>query len=542
MAGRAGRPQFCDTATVVIMTEARNKEKYEHLIVGSTVVESSLDKHLVEHFNAEIILGTINSLDQAVEWLKSTYLYIRMKKNPEHYELLTSNEFDSLDEELLNICHRAFDSMLNIGLIVDTGDGKVGGTGLGRLMSRYYLASATMELLTSNMESLSMGELLEIICQSRELSDVVLRTNERVTLNKLNRNREKKTVKYQLPGKIKTKEMKANILLQASLGCMSVSDVGLSMETPRLMRLASRIATCLVEVVLTDTDKSQNLTLVKNSVLLAKSFNCGIWSDSEFVSKQMEKVGIVLSSSLVSGGYKDIESIANANPRMLELAAKKVPPFGNNMRDWAGQLPQYQLSVVLDNVTMTCVSTRISVSRVNRDKTPRDQVPGQHRWVLVIGAGNSVISVTRGTDALLMSEDFTKHINIKRQGWEEDQLEVSILSVSVAGVDKTVNVTIDKPVDTTQRPKQTLDHKSFLSQFRRECRHSCEDKLLCRHDCCKVPSYSGDKRGNTTPSGDKRVNTVNTAPRAKKPGQQVIDNIKKMKFTFKRPPDVHKNV
>ena len=58
MAGRAGRPQFCDTATVVIMTEESMKRHYERLIGGTQLVESNLQKHLHQHLNAEIILGS----------------------------------------------------------------------------------------------------------------------------------------------------------------------------------------------------------------------------------------------------------------------------------------------------------------------------------------------------------------------------------------------------------------------------------------------------------------------------------------------------
>ena len=58
MAGRAGRPQYCSTATVVIMTEESRKQHYDRLIGGTQLVESSLHKHLHQHLNAEIILGT----------------------------------------------------------------------------------------------------------------------------------------------------------------------------------------------------------------------------------------------------------------------------------------------------------------------------------------------------------------------------------------------------------------------------------------------------------------------------------------------------
>lgn len=33
----------------------------------------------------QITLGTINSIDDAVEWLSYTYLFVRMKRNPQEY-------------------------------------------------------------------------------------------------------------------------------------------------------------------------------------------------------------------------------------------------------------------------------------------------------------------------------------------------------------------------------------------------------------------------------------------------------------------------
>ena len=184
------------------------------------------------------------------------------------------------------------------------------------------------------------------------------RTSERNTLNRLNRNRERKIVKYQLPGKIKNKEMKVNILIQAILGCMQIPDISLNMEAPRLLWLASRIATCLVEVVIHDPKKIKDLTLVKNSLLLAKSLGCGIWADSEMVCKQVDKVGLVLSRLVAEGGYKDVISIAQADPRMLELAARKTPPFGNKLRDWAAKLPRYKIRVEMIDVSRTSVNAR----------------------------------------------------------------------------------------------------------------------------------------------------------------------------------------
>lgn len=45
----------------------------------------SLHSHLVEHLNAEIVLQTISDVNMALDWIRSTLLYIRALKNPAHY-------------------------------------------------------------------------------------------------------------------------------------------------------------------------------------------------------------------------------------------------------------------------------------------------------------------------------------------------------------------------------------------------------------------------------------------------------------------------
>jgi ATP-dependent DNA helicase HFM1/MER3 len=85
MIGRAGRPQFDDSSTAVIMTKRSAKKKYENIMSGTQTIESSLHKHLIEHLNAEIVLRTINDVTVALQWLKSTFLFTRIQKNPKHY-------------------------------------------------------------------------------------------------------------------------------------------------------------------------------------------------------------------------------------------------------------------------------------------------------------------------------------------------------------------------------------------------------------------------------------------------------------------------
>lgn len=104
--------QFDTSATAVIMTKIQTKDKYMKLMNGMEIIESryysseimyfaerlysstrgnsillfpSLHSHLVEHLNAEIVLQTISDVNMALDWIRSSLLYIRALKNPTHY-------------------------------------------------------------------------------------------------------------------------------------------------------------------------------------------------------------------------------------------------------------------------------------------------------------------------------------------------------------------------------------------------------------------------------------------------------------------------
>lgn len=48
-------------------------------------IESQYVRTIPDNLNAEIVLGTVQTLQDAAEWLKYTYLNIRMLRNPQLY-------------------------------------------------------------------------------------------------------------------------------------------------------------------------------------------------------------------------------------------------------------------------------------------------------------------------------------------------------------------------------------------------------------------------------------------------------------------------
>jgi ATP-dependent DNA helicase HFM1/MER3 len=158
MLGRAGRPQFDDSAVAVIMTRQHKVAKYEKMVTGNDILESTLHLNLIDHMNAEIGLGTIRDSLTARKWLTSTFLYVRLKQNPEYYKLDGSRSGQSVDEQLDDICHRDVTLLRECNLIA--GDEYLQSTEFGHAMARYYIHFDSMRTLMGLQPKASISEIV----------------------------------------------------------------------------------------------------------------------------------------------------------------------------------------------------------------------------------------------------------------------------------------------------------------------------------------------------------------------------------------------
>ena len=114
--GRAGRPQFDTSGHGIIITTHNKLSHYLSLLThqkpigtsrngphhptrrgvdgASACTESSFIKALPDHLNAEIVSGTVTSIQEAVQWLSYTYLYIRMLRNSLAYGINTRQRME----------------------------------------------------------------------------------------------------------------------------------------------------------------------------------------------------------------------------------------------------------------------------------------------------------------------------------------------------------------------------------------------------------------------------------------------------------------
>ncbi|KFM00688.1 putative ATP-dependent DNA helicase HFM1, partial [Aptenodytes forsteri] len=549
MIGRAGRPQFDTTATAVIMTRWSTREKYIQMLNSADIIESSLHRHLVEHLNAEIVLHTVTDVTVALEWIRSTFLYIRALKNPAHYGFSSALHKIGIEAKLQELCLKNLNDLSSFDLIRMDEANNFKPTETGRLMAWYYIAFDTVKQFFTIKGTETLNEL--VIQLFKENLHI------KVTLNK---DKEKLTIRFPMEGKIKTREMKINCLIQAQLGCIPIQDFTLTQDTGRIFRSGVRVTRWLSDFL---ASCKNNFSALLNSLILAKCFRCKLWENSLHVSKQLEKIGVSLSNAMVNAGLTSFKKIEGTNARELELILNRHPPFGNQIKESVLHLPKYELAIEqLPKYSDTLAEILVAIKLTNYDQLQTKRTATDFHYVtLVIGdADNQVIFNQKIMDSVLLKTgNWTKKIEVKRALKSED-ISINLISSDYVGLDiqqaytafyltpKTVGskaVTNQKlkaessldmyygsprslpaaKVDTGGRSKQEITYKKYGN---RECNHRCKNKDVCGHDCCKtgVPPNSemnGDSKFSLYLADLRSRNSISSVPPVKRLKMQMLN-------------------
>jgi ATP-dependent DNA helicase HFM1/MER3 len=147
MTGRAGRPGFDTSGTAVIMTDIKSKPTYERMSTGVQIVESQLLKNLVETLNTEVSQNVINTAEEAIDWLKSTFFFSRIRKNSSHYGLIKKSE-EECEKYLMNKCMESLQNLHCLKIIAVSDNGEhIEPKKASHVMSRHLVSFHAMKLI-----------------------------------------------------------------------------------------------------------------------------------------------------------------------------------------------------------------------------------------------------------------------------------------------------------------------------------------------------------------------------------------------------------
>ncbi|KAL3320031.1 hypothetical protein Ciccas_001277 [Cichlidogyrus casuarinus] len=155
MIGRAGRLQFNHNSGVAaIMTTPEMVSYYKQVDSSQHFVESTLHFNLIPYLLWQITFNEFAAQQQLITWLRSTFLSVRLQKNPAHYRL---------DQPLEMLCYTCIKNMQEMDLISANSNLKV--RAKGTMMFKFCLRGSTirsMENLTGLEDILQLIEFLAI--------------------------------------------------------------------------------------------------------------------------------------------------------------------------------------------------------------------------------------------------------------------------------------------------------------------------------------------------------------------------------------------
>lgn len=119
---------------------------------GLTTLESSLHKSLPEHLNSEIVLGAIKDIETARVWLRSTFLFQRIQRNPPYYGITKNNADQSWEKRFDELVEDALATLESNQLLTKDDTGSLNPTAFGNIASRSYVKQASMNVIINLSE------------------------------------------------------------------------------------------------------------------------------------------------------------------------------------------------------------------------------------------------------------------------------------------------------------------------------------------------------------------------------------------------------
>ncbi|KAK6383439.1 putative steryl acetyl hydrolase mug81 [Exophiala oligosperma] len=262
--GRAGRPQFQDSGIGYICTTQDKLQFYLSAVTQQKPIESRFSHRLVDNLNAEISLGTVTTVAEAVTWLGYSYLFVRMRKNPEAYGIDVQEYLDDpqLGQRRRKLIVDAARTLHRSQMIIfNERTDELRSKDVGRIASQYYVLQNSIEIFNTMMRPrASDADVLKIISMSGEFDNIQSRENEAQELRRLRQEAvacqveeakgAPKNSEDEKEQKVIENHAKTNILLQSHISRAKLEDFALVSDLAYVAQNSARICRALFMIAL----------------------------------------------------------------------------------------------------------------------------------------------------------------------------------------------------------------------------------------------------------------------------------------------------
>lgn len=343
MLGRAGRPQYDTKGEGILITNHSELQYYLSLLNQQLPIESQLISKMPDMLNAEIVLGTVQNVRDAVTWLGYTYLYIRMLRQPNLYGISSDEKKQDqlLEQFRANLIHTAAAQLSHCGLLkYDKKTGQFQVTEIGRIASHYYCTHETMLNYNQLLKpTLSEIELFRVFSLSSEFKHITVREEEKLELQKL-----MERVPIPIKESIEEPSAKVNVLLQAYISQLKLEGFALMSDMVFITQSASRLMRAIFEIVL----HRGWAQLADKTLALCKMIDRRMWQSMSPL-RQFRKMPEEIVKKIEKKNFP-WERLYDLGPSEIgELI--RVPKLGKTIHKYVHQFPKLELSTHIQPIT-----------------------------------------------------------------------------------------------------------------------------------------------------------------------------------------------
>uniref|UniRef100_A0A4W3HS74 Activating signal cointegrator 1 complex subunit 3 n=1 Tax=Callorhinchus milii TaxID=7868 RepID=A0A4W3HS74_CALMI len=364
--GRAGRPQFDRFGEGIIITAHDKLSHYLTLLTQQNPIESQFLNHLANNLNAEIALGTVTNVEEAVKWLSYTYLYVRMRANPlvygiNHKAYQMDYGLEKYRTELVIEAGRKLDKARMVRFEERTGYFSI--TDLGRTASHYYIQYNTIETFNELFNAHSTeADIFAVVSKAEEFEQIKVRDEELEELDQLLCNY------CELPaaGGVENAYGKVNILLQTYISHGELDSFSLISDSAYVAQNAARIMRALFEIALRKRWPAMTYRLQN----LCKIIDRRLWGWCNPLRQFSVLPGHVLAK---------LEEKKLTIDKMKDMRKDEIGHMlhhvniGLKVKQCVHQIPSISLEVAIQPITRTVLRVRLTITP---DFKWHDQVHG----------------------------------------------------------------------------------------------------------------------------------------------------------------------
>lgn len=539
MAGRAGRPQFESTGKSVVMTSTKDAPRYVTRSLASTVLESRLESCLSEHLVAEVYLGTIKNISDAVTWFSFTFMYMRYLANPDHYQQVRKYLHSGFSDAI-HAFITAHLAVLVTTTLISFESGSYSCTDFGNIMVRHSIQYNTMINMLELNSPLSMLDLVHSLSHADELSSVFAKQAEQAFLAKV-----AKLTTFEFRGKF-TSATKICLHLYFELAKIDLHEIvghskaaaDFSAESPIVVKQLHRLMKALLEIF----KKKDHPMCLLQCQKLWRSMNNKCWEGTASELTQVPEINSDIAKKLVKSGASTIKAAQKLLDDKLRHATRDAY---HSVRRSLDSFPRIDVTLAIENnkllsqhhikLTVSIKMLNLSLCRFwNNSPLVFTVVTCKLSQILdcrKVSAslfdenGHKTFQILAGTrmgliESHVAAENFCSEPVVARldttyliQSCLSDDTIVESLHSQMSSDFGSTEPSLGAPnalnsprkghqfsqnwgnkSTTKPRAVQNSQPISLLLPNSVDCNHACRDKYLCGLQCCKIRNLNGSER------------------------------------------------